>query len=73
MGKIFLYNLLGVLCFFGLGVTIPWLLLNHFASKTISGAFSLHPIPSRSILNADDGYRQSKSLFYFIFLSFFIK
>ncbi|KAJ7868339.1 hypothetical protein B0H14DRAFT_3861535 [Mycena olivaceomarginata] len=38
VGKIFLYNLLGVLCFFGLGVAIPCLLLNHFAGKTISGA-----------------------------------
>ncbi|KAJ7826783.1 multidrug resistance-associated ABC transporter [Mycena olivaceomarginata] len=38
VGTIFLYNLLGVSCFFGLGVAILCLPLNHFAGKTISGA-----------------------------------
>jgi hypothetical protein len=72
VGTIFLYNLLGVSCFFGLGVAILCLPLNHFAGKTISGALSSNSIPSRlnspvqyllvffrSILNVGDGYRCS--------------
>lgn len=33
IGTIFLYNLLGVSCFFGLAVTCLFLPLNHFAGK----------------------------------------
>ncbi|GBE87301.1 ATP-dependent bile acid permease [Sparassis crispa] len=38
IGTIFLYNLLGVSCFFGLAVTCLFLPLNHFAGKVIVGA-----------------------------------
>ncbi|KAG8989939.1 hypothetical protein FRB93_003401 [Tulasnella sp. JGI-2019a] len=35
IGSLFLYRLLGVSCFFGLGVTCLFLPLNHFASKIV--------------------------------------
>ncbi|KAG8871479.1 hypothetical protein FRB98_000747, partial [Tulasnella sp. 332] len=35
IGSIFLYRLLGVSCFFGLGVTCLFLPINHFASKIV--------------------------------------
>ncbi|KAJ3748238.1 multidrug resistance-associated ABC transporter [Lentinula raphanica] len=38
VGTIFLYNLLGVSCFFGLAVTCLFLPLNHFAGKVVVGA-----------------------------------
>ncbi|GJE85249.1 multidrug resistance-associated ABC transporter [Phanerochaete sordida] len=38
IGTLFLYNLLGVSCFFGLAVTCLFLPLNHFAGKVVVGA-----------------------------------
>ncbi|KAJ7685835.1 multidrug resistance-associated ABC transporter [Mycena rosella] len=38
VGTIFLYKLLGISCFFGLGVSVLCLPLNHFAGKVVSGA-----------------------------------
>ncbi|KAJ7485641.1 multidrug resistance-associated ABC transporter [Mycena latifolia] len=38
VGSIFLYNLLGVSCLFGLAVTCLFLPLNHFAGKIVVGA-----------------------------------
>ena len=38
IGSIFLYNLLGVSCFFGLAVTCLFLPLNHVAGKVVVGA-----------------------------------
>ncbi|KAJ7824278.1 multidrug resistance-associated ABC transporter [Mycena leptocephala] len=38
VGTVFLYNLLGISCFFGLAVAVLLLPLNHFAGKTIAGA-----------------------------------
>ncbi|KAG6829812.1 hypothetical protein H0H87_010041 [Tephrocybe sp. NHM501043] len=38
IGSLFLYKLLGVSCFFGLGVTCLFLPLNHFAGKVVVGA-----------------------------------
>ncbi|KAH8087167.1 multidrug resistance-associated ABC transporter [Cristinia sonorae] len=38
VGTLFLYNLLGVSCFFGLAVTCLFLPLNHFAGKIVVGA-----------------------------------
>ncbi|KAG6854494.1 hypothetical protein C0991_006096 [Blastosporella zonata] len=38
IGSFFLYKLLGVSCFFGLGVTCLFLPLNHFAGKVVVGA-----------------------------------
>ncbi|KAG5641131.1 hypothetical protein DXG03_005945 [Asterophora parasitica] len=37
-GSIFLYKLLGVSCFYGLGVTCLFLPLNHYAGKVVVGA-----------------------------------
>ncbi|KAJ7916834.1 ABC transporter transmembrane region-domain-containing protein [Mycena leptocephala] len=36
VGTVFLYNLLGISCFFGLGVAVLCLPLNHYAGKIIS-------------------------------------
>ena len=38
IGTLFLYNLLGVSCFFGLAVTCLFLPLNHFAGRVVVGA-----------------------------------
>ncbi|KAF7795628.1 hypothetical protein EIP86_006793 [Pleurotus ostreatoroseus] len=38
IGTVFLYHLLGVSCFFGLGVTCLFMPLNHFAGKVVVGA-----------------------------------
>ncbi|KAJ7147016.1 multidrug resistance-associated ABC transporter [Mycena epipterygia] len=38
VGTVFLYKLLGVSCFFGLGVTVLFLPLNHFAGSIVTGA-----------------------------------
>ncbi|KAE9407953.1 ATP-binding cassette transporter [Gymnopus androsaceus JB14] len=38
VGSIFLYKLLGISCFFGLGVTCLFLPMNHFAGKVVVGA-----------------------------------
>ncbi len=38
IGSLFLYNLLGVSCFFGLAVTCLFLPLNHFAGAVVVGA-----------------------------------
>ena len=38
IGTLFLYSLLGVSCFFGLGVACLFLPLNHFAGKVVVGA-----------------------------------
>ncbi|KAF5378754.1 hypothetical protein D9615_006977 [Tricholomella constricta] len=38
IGSLFLYKLLGVSCFFGLGVTCLFLPLNHYAGKIVVGA-----------------------------------
>ncbi|KAF8154768.1 multidrug resistance-associated ABC transporter [Crassisporium funariophilum] len=38
IGTIFLYSLLGVSCFFGLGVTCLFLPMNHYAGKVVVGA-----------------------------------
>ncbi|KAF8955330.1 multidrug resistance-associated ABC transporter [Flammula alnicola] len=38
IGTIFLYNLLGVSCFFGLAVTCLFLPMNHYAGKVVVGA-----------------------------------
>ncbi|KAF8069172.1 multidrug resistance-associated ABC transporter [Lyophyllum atratum] len=38
IGSLFLYKLLGVSCFFGLGVTCLFLPLNHYAGKVVVGA-----------------------------------
>ena len=38
IGTLFLYNLLGVSCFFGLAVACLLLPLNHFAGKVVVGA-----------------------------------
>ncbi|KAH0581287.1 hypothetical protein H2248_012386 [Termitomyces sp. 'cryptogamus'] len=38
IGSLFLYKLLGVSCFFGLGVTCLFLPLNHLAGKVVVGA-----------------------------------
>ncbi|CAL1699089.1 unnamed protein product [Somion occarium] len=38
VGTLFLYNLLGVSCFFGLAVTCLFMPLNHFAGKVVVGA-----------------------------------
>ncbi|KAJ7147015.1 multidrug resistance-associated ABC transporter, partial [Mycena epipterygia] len=38
VGTVFLYKLLGVSCFFGLGVAVLFLPLNHFAGSIVAGA-----------------------------------
>ncbi|RDB27902.1 ATP-dependent bile acid permease [Hypsizygus marmoreus] len=38
IGSLFLYKLLGISCFFGLGVTCLFLPLNHYAGKVVVGA-----------------------------------
>ncbi|KAJ7147002.1 ATP-binding cassette transporter [Mycena epipterygia] len=38
VGTVFLYKLLGVSCFFGLGVAVFFLPLNHFAGSIVAGA-----------------------------------
>ncbi|KAJ7476731.1 multidrug resistance-associated ABC transporter [Mycena latifolia] len=38
VGTVFLYKLLGISCFFGLGVAVLCLPLNHYAGKVVSGA-----------------------------------
>ncbi|KAJ3515541.1 hypothetical protein NLJ89_g1687 [Agrocybe chaxingu] len=38
IGTLFLYNLLGVSCFFGLAVTCLFLPMNHYAGKVVVGA-----------------------------------
>lgn len=37
IGTFFLYNLLGVSCFYGLALTFVFLPLNHYAGKTMLG------------------------------------